>query len=582
MFPVQRAERRSQKKGNLDMRDEKDYWARRLNRRGMLKGTSIATLGAGAAALVGCGGGDDDDDAEGEATSAIATQNISGTAVATPTSALVAKKGGHLTQGLATQPRSLDFHFDVFLPVSDHTNNALLKFNRDATQIETDVAASMPEQPDPLTYTLKLTPGVKFANVDPVNGRVMTAHDVKYSIERQITDEAGKFQHAYFFRGKLDKIEVPDNNTVVFKMTKKFAPFLAYIANAWTLITAPEIVSKFGDLTQVSIGTGPFIFKEWQKDVKMEFVRNPDYFKKDRPYIDGLTYLVVPDPDVMATLFIDKKIDAISTTATQLNRIKEGRKDATYKAQPQQGMQIMRMPPTIPDTQGYAGQYADPRIRQAVVNAVNKKEIYDLVYSGQAVPAHGPMPPAYTAWALKDDPAGFNLSKAQELMGQAGMANGFNEKFIWASASPATDQAVEIIKQQLAKIKVNIELSPMETAAYYNLVYTYKYGMAYHTTTSTPDPDEALSAYYGKTSTYYKYDGSKNGIWDAIDKQSEELNPALRKTMVDEVQKKIVAEYPVSFLFSVLLQQFTDPKVQNWFYSIDGYNCRVEDLWLNA
>ena len=63
---------------------------------------------------------------------------------------------------------------------------------------------------------------------------------------------------------------------------------------------------------------------------------------------------------------------------------------------------------------------------------------------------------------------------------------------------------------------------------------------------------------------------AKNGIWDAIDKQSEELDPKVRKTMTDDIQKKVVQEYPVSFLFSVLLQQFTDPKVQNWFYSIGG------------
>lgn len=566
------------------MREERNYWQRRLTRRTVIRSSGVAAIGAGTAAMVGCGGDDDDD---GGSTAASPTSGLTdqGAAVATATSAsapaVVAKKGGTLTAPMATQPRSLDFHFDVFVPVSAHTNNALLKFNKDVTEIQTDAASALPEQPDPLTYVFKLTPGIKFQNIDPVNGRELTAADVKYSIERQITDEAGKYQHAYFFRGKIASIEAPDKNTVVFKMTKPFAPFLAYIANAWTLITAPEIVSKFGDLTQNSIGTGPFIFKEWQKDVRIDLVRNPDYFKKDRPYLDALTYLVTPDPDVAATLFIEKKVDIISATATQMNRLKEGRKDANYQAQAQQGMQIFRMPPTLLE-QPYGKPYDDPRVREAVVRSINKKEIYDLVYSGQAINAHGPMPPAYKAWSLPDDPAGFDLKKAADLMKAAGLEGGFNEKFIWASANPATDQAAEILKQQLAKSKINIELSPMETAAYYNLVYQYKYGMAYHTTTSTPDPDEALAAYYGKTSTYYKYDGSKNGIWDAIDKQSEELDVAKRKTMVADVQKKIVAEYPVGFLFSVLLQQFTDPKVKNWHYSVDGYNVRVEDLWLNT
>ncbi|MEZ4482727.1 MAG: ABC transporter substrate-binding protein [Dehalococcoidia bacterium] len=228
-----------------------------------------------------------------------------------------------------------------------------------------DAAAALPEQPDDLTYVFKLTPGIKFQNLDPVNGRELTSEDVKFSIERQMTDEAGKFQHAYFYRGKVDHIETPDKQTVVVKMSRKFAPFLAYAANAWSLITAPEIISKFGDLTQNMVGTGPFIFKGWQKDVRLDFEKNPDYFRKGKPYIDKLAYLVAVDPDVAATLFIEKKVDAVSLTAQQGPRVKDGRKDATYRAQPQQGMAIMRMPPTLagPALRGPVQRY--PRTRSS-------------------------------------------------------------------------------------------------------------------------------------------------------------------------------------------------------------------------
>jgi ABC-type transport system substrate-binding protein len=191
------------------------------------------------------------------------------------------------------------------------------------------------------------------------------------------------------------------------------------------------------------------------------------------------------------------------------------------------------------------------------------------------------MPPAYTAWALKDDPAAFDLAKAKSLMSEAGNS-GFGGPFIWASATASADQAAEVIKQQLAEINVDIELTPMETAAYYNLVYQYKYFMSYHNTTSTADPDEALSAYYGRTSTYYKYYGAENGVWDKIDAQSQELDTEKRKELVDDVQKQIVLEYPVKFLYSVYLQQYVDPKIKDWFYSLDGYNVRVEDAWVDA
>jgi len=561
--------------------EEKNYWtraSRRYSRRTVVRGAGLAGLGAGAAALIGCG--DDDDDTGGTATAAATG---TGTAAATGTTAAAGqpKSGGKFVRQITTQPRSLEFNFDTFVPMAVHTNNALLKFNADTTEILTDAASALPEQPDDLTYTFKLKPGIKFQNIDPVNGRELTSEDVKFSIERQMTDEAGKYQHAFFFRGKVDHIETPDKQTVVFKMARKFAPFVAYIANNWTLISAQEIVSKFGDLTQVAIGTGPFIFKEWQKDVKLSFVKNPDYFDKGKPYIDELEYLVSTDADVSATLFIEKKVDAIQTTAQTGPRIQSDRKDANYKAQPQQGMRIMRMPPTTAD-QPYQGNYKDVRVREAVVRAVEKKVIGELVYNGQAIDAIGPMPPAYTKWALTEDFAAHDLKKATDLMKAAGMENGFDADFIWASSGSDADQIAEILKQQLSKIKVNLNLKPMETAAYYNQIYTYKYDMASHTTTSTPDPDEALSAYYGPTSTYYKYYGKDNGIWDGIDAQSQELDPAKRKQLVLDVQKKIVEQYPVAFINSQLLQGFTDPKVKGWFYSVDAYNHRVDDLWIDA
>src|SRR5262249_7829783 len=92
------------------------------------------------------------------------------------------------------------------------TDNALLKFYHDGTKILPDLAESW-QQKDDVTYVFKLRQGVRFHNVAPVNGRELTSEDVKYSIERQMTNQPGKFQHAYFFLGKLASIETPDKYT---------------------------------------------------------------------------------------------------------------------------------------------------------------------------------------------------------------------------------------------------------------------------------------------------------------------------------------------------------------------------------
>jgi peptide/nickel transport system substrate-binding protein len=260
-----------------------DYWSRwhtlRASRRRFVGGSALAGAGVAGLALVGCGDDDDDDDDGGATTTATGTGTA---ATSTGTTAAQPKTGGTLRVHMGGSPRSLDPHFDTFpfnTAITDNTNERLLKWATDFSAIETELADAMPEQADPLTFTFKIKSGINFHDVAPVNGRAFTAEDVKYSIERQSTDEAGKFQHAYFFLNKLESIETPDESTVVFKTKAPYAPFLSYMASPWTLMIAREAVEEFGDLTEHAVGTGPFMFKEWQKDVKIDIVKNPNYWQ---------------------------------------------------------------------------------------------------------------------------------------------------------------------------------------------------------------------------------------------------------------------------------------------------------------
>ena len=142
-----------------------------------------------------------------------------------------------------------------------------------------------------------------------MNGRELTSEDVKYSIERQMTDQPGKFQHAYFFLGKLASIQTPDKYTVVFKTKEPYAPFLNYIASPWTVIVAREVVEKHGDLQRHAIGTGPFIMKEYRREQEAVFVKNPNYFKKGLPYVDEVRLQYVIDPSAATAAFRGQQTD---------------------------------------------------------------------------------------------------------------------------------------------------------------------------------------------------------------------------------------------------------------------------------
>ena len=557
--------------------NEQGYWQRKMTRRRAIQAAGFTGAGLGAAALVGCGG-----DSAGGADGGGGAATPTSTAIA-PGANQQAKKGGTLTLHMGGSPRTLDPHFDTFpynTAIVNNTNNGLLQFSPDLSKITGDMATGMPEQPDATTFVFKIPSGIKFHDVDPVNGREFTSEDVKYSIERQMTDKAGVFQHAYYFLNKVTKIETPDKTTIKFTTAKPFAPFISYIASPWTPMICREVVEKDGDLTQRAVGTGPYIFKEWQKDVKFTLVKNPNYWKKDGgPYVDGITWLIATDPDTAATMFIDKKVDGIVTGNAQLKRVQEARKDVNYQAMPSQFWRQMRMPPTTKD-QPYPKPFDDKRVREAIVRAVNKQQVLDLVYNGDGALAKGPILPQYTNWALKDEPVGFDLAKAKQLMNDAGMGAGFTGEMIWATGSPQSDQVGEVLKQQMKEIKVNLDLKPMETAAYYNQTYAYKYTFSHHVPLNNPDPDENLAAYFGRGGTYFKF--YNEAVWDKIDQQASEMDVEKRKAIVMEVQKTIALEFPMAFMFTTNNHNFTDKKVKGWFYSNDLYNGRLHNVWLDV
>ncbi|MEZ4493875.1 MAG: ABC transporter substrate-binding protein [Dehalococcoidia bacterium] len=576
------------------MQDRSNFWTRNWKRRRFLSGSALAASGAATLTLVGCGD-DDDDDTDGDGGGGGGGgSSPTATAVSTPTATPetdVVKRGGHLNlmQGAI---RSLDPHFDTWGTCANFgTNvyNALIKFSPDITEIQTDMATSLPEQPDELTFTLNIHDNITWQDIDPANGRKLTAEDVKWSIERQMTDEAGKYQHAYFFLGAVDSIEAPDDTTVTFKMSKPYAPMMSYLASPWTVIVNREAVEKYGDLTENALGSGPFIFDKWEKDVRVSVTANPNYWKKDQfnnplPYVDSISWDIVLDAETRSTLFIDKKMHATKESFAQLERIKGGRPDATYDSAPRQFWRQMRMSPTTaPGTEPgpYKAPFDDIQVRNAIVRAVDPQAVLDFVYSGDGILTYGPVLPIYPPWALTEpvESQSYDVAAAKALMEAAGNPT-VSGPMIWATGSTEADQIGEVLKQQLAQIGVDITLEPKEAASYYDQTYKYDYFMSHHVPLNNPDPDENLSSYFGRKSAFFKH--YNEDIFDIIDKQAVELDPEARADIVHEASRMIVEDYPMKFMYTTNEHRFAAPEVKNWFWEIDGYSNRLEGAWLDV
>src|SRR6267378_4723766 len=156
-----------------------------------------------------------------------------------------------------------------------------------------DLAEKWTVSKDGTLYTFHLRKGVHFHNKPPVNGREVSAEDVKYSLER--------FMAKPSFRDRFEPVQavdVVDRYTVRITLKEPYAPFLNHLANpSFCAILPREAEDKFKDFNHPDavIGTGPFVLKSYEKGVRVVYERNPTFYMKGFPYLDGATIDITPD-----------------------------------------------------------------------------------------------------------------------------------------------------------------------------------------------------------------------------------------------------------------------------------------------
>ncbi|PHV09503.1 ABC transporter substrate-binding protein [Chitinimonas sp. BJB300] len=194
--------------------------------------------------------------------------------------------------------------------------NRLVDFERGATKVIPGLAEKWEISPDSLTYTFHLRKGVKFhSNESFKPTRDFNADDVVFTFERMLSKEhpfrkAYPTEFPYFTDMGMDtniaKVEKIDPQTVKFTLKNVDAAFLADVAMSFASIHSAEYANallKAGKPTTINtapIGTGPFVFKSYQKDAIIRYTANKDYWKKGEVKIDNLIFSITTDSSVRA------------------------------------------------------------------------------------------------------------------------------------------------------------------------------------------------------------------------------------------------------------------------------------------
>ncbi len=296
--------------------------------------------------------------------------------------------------------------------------NGLVKYDKDI-RLSGDLATDWSVSPDGLTIVFHLRKDVYWHD-----GHPFTAADVEFTYAKLI-DPSIKTPYSGDFE-RVKSLEVLDDHTVKVTYKEPFAPGLS----SWGMSIMPKHLLETQDLNNTRfqrspVGTGPYRFKSWRTQEKIELESNSSYFEK-RPFIDRYIDRVIPDE---ATIFLElqtRGVDSAGLTPLQYTRQTDTPFFKKY-------YQKFRLPSFSYMYLGYNlhdPKFADARVRQALNYAVDKKEIIDIVLLGLGRPTTGPFIPG--SWAYNDEvaPVPYDPVKAKALLKEAGWADTDNDGWL--------------------------------------------------------------------------------------------------------------------------------------------------------
>ena len=548
-----------------------DAW--RLNRRRVL---GVALSGAGAAALAACSKRNG---------SQVSSSNKSGTP----------KYGGQLNVALPADP----YDFDPTSKPKENSNaikpayDSLLSLK---TTPDVDAAATVLqpglaerwEAPDGQTFTFHLTQGVKFANLPPINGRALTSADAKWSVE--YISRTGQFKgdkklfpslYAGSFDG-MDSIQTPDDQTIVLHFSTPLVPFINTMAQFYTPVLAHEIYDQDGNFSNRIVGTGP-----WQLDlansrkgVRWIYKRNPDYFRKGRPFIDQINWIVISDDATQMAAFQTKQIDILGAdhspvSNANLAQIERDNPGAIRETAPASKGGIIYINPN-------KAPLTDIRIRKAMQLALDHGEFVKTFGDGTNLwSAVGETPGYFTQQEyqqmLKFDPA-----QAKQMVSDAGFANGVDVELINPGSARGQEEVavIQLFQAQMKKANINIVYHPLDRATEGLRKKGHDFFLDCDSAGSNVDIDDALvNNFYSKASKAY---GQVNDpdLDKLILAQRQEPDPTKRRTIIRQAIQRIYDQAWSLSLFFGSEYQYTQPYVKNYktFTFIDGMS--AVDTWL--
>ena len=505
------------------------------------------------------------------------------------TAADTPRRGGVLLAVIGADPPSLDPHQEstfANIELVAPLYSTLLQLDPyDYPKIIGDLATEWKISPDGLTYTFRIHPGVKFHDGSP-----LTSADVQASYDKIIFPPQGVRSVRKNAYTAVAQVEAPDPTTVVFKLKFPSGSLLANLASPWNVIFPKSYLDRDPNYFKThAIGSGPFKFKGYTRGSTFEGERNPAYFVKDRPYLDGYKFYISPETSVRAAAIRSGRayIEFRDLPNAEVEAIKKQLGDKiTVQETPMTGQWGIAINNT-------KKPFDDVRVRKALSLGIDRYTMAKVLYPLTGLRYVGGLMRPGSEWALPQTELeklpGFgrdiekNRAEARKLLAEAGYPNGL--KVVLKNRNvklPYQDFAVFLIGEW-RKIGIEAEHRPLETAAWFSDGQdTGNFELIVAPTVEfMDDPDQFLGRYAtGSTQNWGRY--SDPQVDDLFSRQARSLDPVERKRLINDLEKRVLgnAYFTTGLWWSRNLVHWS--KVKNYVAPPNHYtNQKLQDVWLS-
>ena len=414
------------------------------------------------------------------------------------------------------------------------------------------------EIPDPRTYIFHLRHGVTFSD-----GRPLTSRDVKWSFDSVLegkvrSPKAGTYKW-------VERIEAPDDHTVVFHLKQPWAALLWNVAGGEGMGIVPYGSGE--EISRTPIGSGPFKFVSAEQDRDVVIEAN-DHYWGQQPKLHRVRFIVVPD------------------TTTRALELRKGSADIEINALTADIERTLRQEPYLATLQGPGTRLAyvafnlrdpvlkDVRVRRAIAYALDRPALVHYLWRDEARLACSVLPPE--SWAYDDNVTQYqhDPEKSRRLLDEAGYAakDGVRFRIMMKTSTEESSRAMAaVFQQQLREVGIALDIRSFEAATFMADVTRGEFQMySLRWVGGNEDPDMFNYAFNsantipkGANRQFY----SNPRVDSLIEKAQTELDQNTRKRDYAEIQKILANELPYVYLW--------------YFDNVMVYSKRVHGLGLN-